>query len=85
MPAAYSRGMRKFLAGDANDTNLCVALQHEFLRCHEALMEFRPYASQATAASDNKWLSFRTYSAYSRFIHYPFPPVCEKSFCGTLG
>jgi hypothetical protein len=62
--------MKKFLPGDTTDTDLCVALRHEFLRCHDAFTEFRTYASHAIAAGDNKLLSFRTYNAYSRFIHY---------------
>lgn len=60
----------RFTVGDENDAVLCVALQHEFLRCHDAFTEFRAYASHAALLGDNPWLSFKTYNAYCRFIHH---------------
>jgi len=66
---AYSSAM-KFLLGDATDADLCVALHHEFLRCHDAFTEFQAYASRSILLGENSWLSFKTYNAYSRFIHH---------------
>ena len=60
----------KFLPGDATDTDLCIALHHEFLRCHDAFTEFRAYASRSVLIGENSWLSFKAYNAYSRFIHH---------------
>src|ERR1017187_3689401 len=58
----------KFLPGDATDIDLCVALHHEFLRCHDAFTEFRVYASRSILVGENSWLAFKTYNAYSRFV-----------------
>ncbi len=60
----------KFRPGDATDIDLCVALHHEFLRCHEAWNEFRGLAIQSMARGEDRWRSFRMYNAYSRFIHH---------------
>lgn len=60
----------KFSPGDATDSKQCVALTHEFLRCRDAFEEFSLYAPRALVANENKWLAFKAYNAYSRFIHH---------------
>ena len=58
----------KFVIGDETDTNHCIALQHEFLRCHDAFTEFHAYASHSILVGEDRWLAFKMYNAYSRFI-----------------
>jgi hypothetical protein len=60
----------KFKNGDSTDTQLCAALHHEFLRCHDAFLEFQTYASHSVMAGENRWLAYKGYNAYSRFIHH---------------
>jgi hypothetical protein len=72
----------RFKPGDATDSEHCVALHHEFLRCQVAFEEFKNYgttmitAAAARAASAelqtpaDPLLAFSTYNAYARFIHH---------------
>jgi hypothetical protein len=60
----------KFTLGDATDTQHCVALQHEFLRCHDAFVEFASIATQTITSGDNPVTSFRMYNSYARFLHH---------------
>ena len=60
----------KLSIGGVIDADHCIALQHEFLRCHDAFTEFYMYASRSILFGENKWLAFKTYNAYSRFIHH---------------
>lgn len=58
----------KFRIGDETDSSLCVALQHELLRCHEALSEFCAHATRSILLGEDKWLAFKMYNAYSHFV-----------------
>ena len=60
----------KFDIGGETDSDHCIALQHEFLRCHDAFTEFRAYASHSILVGEDRWLAFKMYNAYSRFIQY---------------
>jgi hypothetical protein len=60
----------KFSAGDATDTALCVALKHEFLRCDDAFNEFAQSAAIMVTRGEDRRVAYRTYNAYSRFIHH---------------
>lgn len=63
----------KFKAGDKTDSDHCIALQHEFLRCHDAFEEFKAFVTILILKGDNRWLTYRAYNAYSGFIHH----LCE--------
>ena len=60
----------KFKPWDETDRQHCIALQHEFLRCQDAFTEFCTLAMLLHQQGENTWLSYRTYNAYSRFIHH---------------
>lgn len=73
----------KFEAGDSTDSQHCIALKHEFLRCEDAFNDFETYGTmmvmraqaetQGTAAStaeEARLIAYKTYNAYSRFIHH---------------
>lgn len=60
----------KFDIGDTTDTNLCVALKHEYLRCEEAFDDFTTSATLMIALGENRKIAYKTYNAYARFIHH---------------
>lgn len=60
----------KFNAGDAVDNDHCTALQHEFLRCQDAFTDFERSAGAMILQGENRLLAYKTYNAYSRFIHH---------------
>jgi hypothetical protein len=73
----------KFKIGDETDTALCVALKHEFLRCHDAFNDFAESGElminqeqleangQTTLSVDQRRrIAFKTYNAYARFIYH---------------
>jgi hypothetical protein len=60
----------KIVIGGETDTAHCNALQHELLRCHDAFTEFHAFASHSILVGENRWLAFKMYNAYSRFIHH---------------
>ncbi len=73
----------KFIIGDNVDSAHCTALKHEFLRCEDALKEFEQFATQMIMmaqvnhqrgripdVSESRFVAFRTYNAYARFIHH---------------
>jgi hypothetical protein len=60
----------KFKVGDATDSDHCIALQHEFLRCQDAFMEFEKSATTMILQGENRLLAYKTYNAYARFIHH---------------
>jgi hypothetical protein len=73
----------KFKVGDSTDSEHCIALKHEFLRCEDAFKDFETYGTmmvmraqaeaQGTAAStaeETRLIAYKTYNAYSRFIHH---------------
>jgi hypothetical protein len=60
----------KFTPGDAVDSDHCIAMQHEFLRCQDAYQDFRTSATTTILEGDNPLLAYKTYNAYSRFIHH---------------
>jgi len=60
----------KFKPGDATDSNHCIALQHEFLRCQDAFLDFEKSATTMILQGQNRLLAYKAYNAYSRFIHH---------------
>lgn len=60
----------KFAIGDANDTALCVALKHEFLRCDDAFKEFASAGTAMINEGENRRIAYTAYNAYARFIHH---------------
>jgi hypothetical protein len=73
----------KFTPRDATDSEHCTALKHEFLRCEDAFRDFETYgqimimAAQAKAEGkpspsehECRFIVYKTYNAYSRFIHH---------------
>jgi len=60
----------KFKAGDATDSDHCLALQHEFLRCQDAFADFEKSATTMILHGKNPLLAYKTYNAYSQFIHH---------------
>jgi hypothetical protein len=67
------------LSLDAIDTDYCLALVHEFLRCEEAFQNFSRYANEMILKGKDRKTSFRAYNAYGRFIlHlYEFLSGCQ--------
>jgi hypothetical protein len=73
----------KFKPGDKTDSAHCTALEHEFLRCEDAVKDFETYgrlmilkartetngAAPATP-EENRLIAYKTYNAYARFIHH---------------
>ena len=70
--------MPKFEGGDAIDTEHCIALTHEILRCEEAFKDFEALATQSILAGENRALAFKMYNSYARFVHhlYEFMAAC---------
>ncbi|PTB17867.1 hypothetical protein C9I57_25410 [Trinickia symbiotica] len=62
--------MTKFIAGDATDLALCATLKHEYLRCSDAFEEFARVAETMIMQGEDRRLAFKTYNAYTRFIHH---------------
>lgn len=73
----------KFKIGDATDSAHCTALKHEFLRCEDAFKDFEMYGGlmimkaqneaqrkQSMTSHEKRLIAYKTYNAYSRFIHY---------------
>jgi hypothetical protein len=60
----------KFQIGDDTDKALCVALQHEFMRCRDAFDDFAESATQLIMLGQDRQRAYRTYNAYARFIHH---------------
>ena len=60
----------KFKPGDAIDSEHCAALQHEFLRCQDAFRDFETSATMMILEGENRLLAYKTYNAYSRFVHH---------------
>jgi len=73
----------KFKLGDDVDSAHCTALKHEFLRCEDAFKEFERCAhvmilkaqaeeqtNAAPIARENRFIAYKTYNAYARFIHH---------------
>jgi len=71
----------RFKTGDATDTEHCIALKHEFLRCEDAFRDFETYGAlmimkwQAEEqgrvtfpAHEKRLIAYKTYNGYSRFI-----------------
>lgn len=76
----------KFIHGDATDLNFCRMLRHEFLRCEEALYDFKDAGQRLQQGEEGRELSYRAYNAYARFIlHlYEFVLACEQRvLCDT--
>jgi len=73
----------RFKLGDDVDVGHCTALKHEFLRCEDAFKDFERSAhvmimkaqADKTAgvtptAHDSRFIAYKTYNAYVRFIHH---------------
>ena len=73
----------KIKSGDATDSAHANALKHEFLRCEDAFKDFETYAttmimraqveaqgSASPSAEETRLVAYKTYNAYSRFIHH---------------
>jgi len=73
----------KFTVGSETDIALSIALKHEFLRCEEAFEEFersaavmimiaeaRKQAGFPADANQSRFVAFKTYNAYGRFVHH---------------
>jgi hypothetical protein len=60
----------KFKQGDSIDVQHCAALQHEFLRCHDAYIDFVTVATSTIAVGDSSLSSYRMFNAYARFLHH---------------
>lgn len=73
----------KFIIGSDTDSAHCVALKHEFLCCEAAFKEFaqcgtamiarsqaQETANAPVIANENRWVAFKTYNAYTRFVHH---------------
>lgn len=78
---AWENGV-KFEIGSSTDRAHSVALKHEFLRCEDAFTEFTLYGSALRDLAKRKYqiplsntgrdrlTAFRTYNAYTRFVHH---------------
>lgn len=53
-----------------NDGAHCTALKHEFLRCEDAFKQFEIHATKMILHVDNSSISYKTYNAYSDFLHH---------------
>jgi hypothetical protein len=73
----------KFTIGSDMDIAHSVALKHEFLPCEDAFKEFEQFsttmimtaqaqeqAGVPAVASQSRWMAFKTYNAYARFVHH---------------
>jgi hypothetical protein len=73
----------KFKLGDATDSEHCTALKHEFLRCEDAFKDFETYGTlmiikaqdeaqgkRSATPHEKRFIAYKTYNAYSRFIHH---------------
>ena len=72
----------KFTAGDQTDSDHCIALVHEFMRCDNSFNEFAALGERMIRCGRNKEISLRTYDAYARFIQhlYEFLKGCINRF-----
>lgn len=75
----------KFETGDAIDHDHCVVLTHEFLRCEDSFKEFHQSAEELILQGQTKERSYKTYNAYTRFIHhlYEFLMGCHARDAGN--
>lgn len=75
----------KFETGDAIDHDHCVVLTHEFLRCEDSFTEFHRSAEELILQGQTKERSYKTYNAYTRFIHhlYEFLMGCHARDAGN--
>ena len=60
----------KFKHGTETDTTFCESIHHEFLRCHDAFVEFHAVATLTVTKGPDRRLSYLAYNTYSRFIHH---------------
>lgn len=76
----------KFNAGDSLDKEHCIVLTHEFLRCDDSFKEFCRYAEQMILQGKTREISYRTYNAYTNFIHHLYEFLlgcCVRDFGNT--
>jgi hypothetical protein len=60
----------KFEHGTDTDRTFCESIHHEFLRCHDAFIEFHAFATLTVTNGPDRQLSYMAYNTYSRFIHH---------------
>ncbi|MBA4077996.1 MAG: hypothetical protein C0508_23410 [Cyanobacteria bacterium PR.023] len=68
----------RFTIGDEIDSAHCTALHHEFLKCEDAFKDFETTATTMIMLAQrgvdteevNRLVAYKTYNAYSRFIHH---------------
>lgn len=60
----------RFSIGDENDNALCRALSHEFLRCHDAYLDFAQLSGLLCREAGDRQVSYRAYNAYTRFLFH---------------
>ena len=75
----------KFNAGDTVDGDHCTVLTHEFFRCDDSFKEFARCAEQMILQGQTREISYRTYNAYTNFIHhlYEFLMGCHARDAGN--
>ncbi len=75
----------KFNTGDTVDGDHCTVLTHEFFRCDDSFKEFARYAEQMIIQGQTREISYRTYNAYTNFIHhlYEFLMGCHARDAGN--
>jgi len=68
----------KFVPGSEVDSDHCRALTHEYLKCDDAFKLFKYYGEMMITNGRTSELSYRTYNAYSSFLHhlYEFMTGC---------
>lgn len=66
----WGKAAVKFRAGDKIDVEHCKALQHEFLRCHHAFIEYCAIATRTITDGEDRFTAYRMYNAYARFLHH---------------
>ena len=60
----------KFSISDKVDSNLCMALTHEFFRCDDAFESFIMVKSLLNKDKNNKHLRYKAYNHYADFVHH---------------
>ncbi|MCX2761128.1 MULTISPECIES: hypothetical protein [unclassified Vibrio] len=69
----------KIKTGTEADYHQCIAIKHEYFKCHDAFEQFRQSAEHLILSGHDKYKSYRTYNSYSYFIHhlYEFLIACH--------
>lgn len=75
----------KFNIGNTIDSDHCTVLTHEFFRCDDSFKDFCRLAEQMIIQGRTRDISYRTYNAYTNFIHhiYEFLLGCHARDAGN--